>query len=72
VVLAVHHAQLLSYLGLANKPLGLFINVNDNVLVEGVKRIMNGFAAPPLPRQAVDTNTSAPCFRRLRDSVPPC
>jgi GxxExxY protein len=42
VVLAVHYAQLLSYLRLTNKPLGLLINFNVPVLVKGVKRIMNG------------------------------
>ena len=42
IVLAVHHAQLLSYLRLTKKPLGLFINFNVPVLVKGIKRIMNG------------------------------
>jgi GxxExxY protein len=42
VVLAVHHAQLLSYLRLANKPLGLLTNFNVPVLIKGVKRVMNG------------------------------
>jgi GxxExxY protein len=42
VVLPVHHAQLLSYLRLAHKPLGLLVNFNVPVLVKGVKRIMNG------------------------------
>ena len=42
VVLAVHHAQLLSYLRLTSKPLGLFVNFNVPVLVKGIKRMMNG------------------------------
>jgi GxxExxY protein len=42
VVLPVHHAQLLSYLRLTKKPVGLLINFNVPVLVKGVKRIMNG------------------------------
>ena len=42
VVLAVHYAQLLSYLRLTSKPLGLLINFNVPVLIKGVKRIMNG------------------------------
>ena len=46
--LAVHHAQLLSYLRLTNKQLGLLINFNVPVLVEGVKRIMNGFPSASL------------------------
>ena len=41
--LPVHHAQLLSYLRLTNKRLGLLINFNVPVLVKGVKRIRNGF-----------------------------
>ena len=48
LVLAVHHAQLLSYLRLTKKPLGLFINFNVPVLVKGVTRIMNGFEAEAL------------------------
>ncbi|MEX2016102.1 MAG: GxxExxY protein [Candidatus Hydrogenedentales bacterium] len=42
VVLPVHHAQLLSYLRLTKKPLGLLINFNVPVLIKGVKRMMNG------------------------------
>ena len=42
VILPVHHAQVLSYLRLTKKPIGLLINFNVPVLVKGVKRIMNG------------------------------
>lgn len=35
----VHQAQLLGYLKLANKPLGLLINFNVPVLKNGIKRI---------------------------------
>ena len=41
-VLPVHQAQLRSYLKLAQKPLGLLINFNVPILVEGLKRVMNG------------------------------
>lgn len=41
-VLPVHGAQLLSYLRLTNKPLGLLINFHVPVLVAGVERVMNG------------------------------
>ena len=41
MVLPVHYAQLLSYLRLANKRLGLLINFNVPVLVKGIKRIAN-------------------------------
>jgi len=37
----VHHAQLLSYLRLTHKPLGLLINFNVPYLVRGVRRIAN-------------------------------
>ena len=41
-ILPVHSAQLLSYLRLMNKPLGLLINFHVPVLVAGVDRVMNG------------------------------
>lgn len=43
VVLPVHHAQVLSYLRLTGKSLGLLINFNVPRLVDGVKRIANKF-----------------------------
>jgi GxxExxY protein len=46
--LPVHHAQLLSYLRLTKKQLGLLINFNVPVLIKGVKRIMNGFPSASL------------------------
>jgi len=42
-VLPVHYAQLLSYLRLADKRLGLFINFNVPVLARGIKRLVNKF-----------------------------
>jgi GxxExxY protein len=38
----VHKKQLLTYLRLANKPLGLLINFNEVLLKEGITRIVNG------------------------------
>ncbi|HNJ77263.1 MAG TPA: GxxExxY protein [Azospira sp.] len=38
----IHDAQLLTYLKLANKRLGLLINFNERTLKEGVKRVANG------------------------------
>ena len=59
VILPVHHAQLLSYLRLTNKPLGLLINFNVPVLVKGVKRIMNGCDAAALhSKDSVGTGTT--------------
>jgi len=41
-LLPVHEAQLLSYLRLAGKKLGLLVNFNVPVLCSGVKRVVNG------------------------------
>ncbi len=38
----VHSAQLLTYLKILNKKLGLLINFNRATLKEGVKRVVNG------------------------------
>ena len=48
VVLPVHESQLLSYLRLMDKPLGLLINFNVPLLTDGVTRRMNGFRVPAL------------------------
>jgi GxxExxY protein len=40
-VLPVHHSQLLTYLKLASKPLGLFFNFNTKRLPDDMKRIVN-------------------------------
>jgi len=37
----VHKKQLLTYLHLANKPLGLLINFNEGMLKDGITRIVN-------------------------------
>lgn len=37
----VHKKQLLTYLRLGNKPLGLLINFNQTMLKEGITRIIN-------------------------------
>ena len=38
----IHKKQLLTYLRLTRKPLGLLINFNDLTLVDGITRIVNG------------------------------
>jgi GxxExxY protein len=40
-ILPVHEAQLLSYIKLSNKRLGLLINFNVPVLKQGLKRLVN-------------------------------
>ena len=46
-VRAVHKKQLLTYLRLAKKPLGLLINFNEILLKDGITRIIND---PPTER----------------------
>ena len=43
VLLPVHEAQLLTYLKLANKRLGLLINFNVPKLIDGFKRMIKGY-----------------------------
>lgn len=42
VILPVHEAQLVSYLKLADKKLGLLINFNVTLLKNGIRRKING------------------------------
>ncbi len=42
----VHEAQLLSYLKLSDKRIGLLINFNVTLLKEGIKRIANKYQPP--------------------------
>ena len=39
----VHYKQLLTYLKLMDKPVGLWINFNVNDLMDGIKRVRNGY-----------------------------
>ena len=41
-VAPIHEAQLLTYLRLAGKPVGLVINFNAKLLTHGVRRVVNG------------------------------
>ena len=42
IILPVHEAQLLSYLRLSGKKLGLLINFNTQILKSGIRRVVNG------------------------------
>jgi GxxExxY protein len=42
-LLPIHEAQLLSYLKLYNKSVGLLLNFHTSVLKNGLKRIVNNF-----------------------------
>jgi len=41
-ILKVHEVQLLTYLKLSNKRLGLLINFNEPILKQGIRRRING------------------------------
>ncbi len=43
ILLPVHEVQLVTYLKLADKPLGLLINFNVPVLKDGIRRRVNNF-----------------------------
>ncbi len=49
-ILPIHKAQLLTYLRLANKPIGLLLNFNVVHLRDGLKRILNNKFHPALVR----------------------
>jgi GxxExxY protein len=40
-LLPVHKAQALSYIRLSNKPLGFLVNFNNNLIKDGIVRIIN-------------------------------
>lgn len=42
-LLPIHQAQLLSYLKIADKRVGMLINFNVKVLKRGLRRVVNGF-----------------------------
>ena len=48
-LLPLHSAQLLSYLRLGQYHLGLLLNFNTVHMREGIKRVINGYYAPPTP-----------------------
>jgi GxxExxY protein len=62
----VHHSQLLTYLKLANKPVGLLINFHVAVLKSGLKRIVNRYVGPSVAETEGD---SPRISQRLRDSA---
>lgn len=53
-LIGLHSKQLLTYLRLAHKPLGLLINFNVELFKEGVSRVSNGyFRDTPFPSSFV-------------------
>ena len=63
-LLPVHAAQLLTYLKLSGKQVGLLMNFNEPILKKGLKRLVNHFSIPanePIP--------SAPSARQSREDT---
>ena len=48
-LLPVHSAQLLTYLKLTRKEVGLLMNFNEPVLRRGLKRLVNDYEEPRRP-----------------------
>ena len=65
-LLPIHDAQLLTYLKLYKRPIGLLMNFNVPALKSGIKRLVNQFqelsAPPPAPS---DYECSRECRARL-------
>lgn len=55
----VHSKQLLTYLKLANKPVGLLINFGATTLKEGLHRIVNNLPPSASPRLRVNRSSHA-------------
>jgi GxxExxY protein len=54
-LLPIHSAQLLTYLKLSGKKIGLLPNFNEPVLTKGVKRLVNHFREDTLTRMPIET-----------------
>jgi GxxExxY protein len=65
VVAPVHKKQLLTYLRLADKRLGLLINFNTALLKNGITRIVNGLPEESLAK--AQRRQEEPCQWRSRD-----
>ena len=48
-IIPIHEAQLLSYLKLSNKQVGLLLNFNVLHLKDGITRVVNGYSRSPRP-----------------------
>jgi GxxExxY protein len=61
-LLPVHSSQLLTYLKLSEKSIGLLINFNVPVLKKGLKRVVNHYTAP-MPEETSDSLSPSPLLR---------
>ena len=62
-LLPVHCAQLLTYLKICQKRIGLLINFNVPILINGLKRIANNYQ-DPTPRLSVSASKNPPPLKR--------
>jgi GxxExxY protein len=71
-VLPVHQKQLLTYLRLSKKPLGLLINFNAAKLVDGITRIVNWYLLQTVPKKYGQTEkrVSHRVHRGFREKKP--
>jgi GxxExxY protein len=58
-LLPLHSAQLMSYLRLSNKPVGLLINFNIVHLRQGIRRLVNGRVPDEIPSSAPSVSSVA-------------
>jgi len=63
-LLPVHTAQLLTYLRLSGKTVGLLLNFNEPVLRKGIKRLVHHYA-----ESGEEARTSAPSAREPREET---
>jgi hypothetical protein len=64
-LLPIHEAQLLTYLRLSGKRVGLLLNFNQPTLTKGLKRLVHNYEAP-----SASNHTSAPSASVGFDSAP--
>ena len=69
-LLPVHSSQLLTYLKLSDKPIGLLINFNVPVLKKGLKRVVNHYLRP-MPDAPPHSLSSSPLLRASALNIQP-
>jgi GxxExxY protein len=56
----IHEAQVISYLKLSNRQLGLLINFNGKLLKNGIRRFVNGFPGVSAPSALSAVHSGSP------------
>jgi GxxExxY protein len=68
-ILPIHTAQLLTYLKLSGKKIGLLLNFNSPILAKGIKRLVNHFPEPA--PELLPSAASAPSDFDYKNSASP-